>query len=299
MKKLVQRAVFVAQEGLASDNGRHMALWPKRRIDPFRKELMFQGDRHRNSEDFAMARASQAEGSIDPRQAVIDALLALSAEAAWKDIGLSEVAARAGLKLSQLRGIFPSKGAILAAYARQVDQAVLDGIDEGMADEPAREKLFDVLMRRIDVLSPHKAAISNISRAFAADPLSLAAWNKVVTNSMQWMLVAADIGAEGPLGAVRAQGLALAWSRIVKVWLKDEDEGLAATMKEVDRQLRSGERWMERADDLFQIFTPFCRIAERSHQRRAHMRERLRARFHDFADARRRRSGGQDDAEAV
>ena len=116
---------------------------------------------------------------------------------------------------------------------------------------------------------------------------------------MQWMLVAADIGAEGPLGAVRAQGLALAWSRIIKAWLKDEDEGLAATMKEVDRQLRSGERWMERADDLFQIFKPFCRIAERSHERRSGMRERLRARFHDFAESRHRGSGRRDDAEAV
>jgi AcrR family transcriptional regulator len=246
-----------------------------------------------------MAKKPQEEGAVDPRQAATEALLALCAETPWNDIGLAEIAAKAGLKLSQLRGLFPSKGAILSGYARQVDQAVLDGIDESMAQEPAREKLFDVLMRRIDVLAPHKAAIENISKAFAHDPLALAAWNRVVTNSMQWMLVAADIDAEGPMGAVRAQGLALAWSRIIKVWLKDEDEGLATTMKEVDRQLRSGERWMERADDLFQIFTPFCRIAERSHQRRARMRERLRARFHDFADARRRRTGGQDDAEAV
>ncbi|WP_448148549.1 TetR/AcrR family transcriptional regulator [Labrys miyagiensis] len=246
-----------------------------------------------------MARKPQEEGAADPRRAAIDALMALSAEGPWKDIGLSDIAGRAGLKLSQLRGLFPSKGAILAAYSRQIDQAVLDGIDEGMSGEPARERLFDVLMRRIDALAPQKAAIENISKAFAVDPLSLAAWNRVVTNSMQWMLVAADIDAEGPLGAVRAQGLVLAWSRILKVWLKDDDEGLAATMKEVDRQLRSGERWMERADDLFQIFKPFCRIAERSHERRARMRERLRARFRDFADTRRRRAGGQDDAEAV
>ena len=246
-----------------------------------------------------MARKPQEEGAVDPRQATIDALLTLSAERAWKDIGLDDIAEKAGLKLSQLRGLFPSKGAILAAYARQVDQAVLDGIDAGMSEEPARERLFDVLMRRIDVLAPHKAAIENISKAFALDPLSLSAWNRVVTNSMQWMLVAADIGAEGPLGAMRAQGLALAWSRIIKVWLKDDDEGLAPTMKEVDRQLRSGERWMERADDLLQIFKPLCRIAERSHQRRSRMRERLRARFQDFADARRRRTGEQDDAEAV
>jgi AcrR family transcriptional regulator len=246
-----------------------------------------------------MADTSQDGGAVDPRQAAIDALLALCAEAGWNGFGLADIAERAGVSLSKLRGLFPSKGAILAAFARQVDQAVLDGIDADMAGEPVRERLFDVLMRRIDALAPHKIAIGSIVRAFAADPLALVEWNKVATNSMQWMLVAAGIGAEGPLGAVRAQGLALAWSRIVRVWLKDEDEGLAATMKEVDRQLRSGERWMERADDLFQIFKPFCRIAERSHERRAHMRERMRERFHDLAEGRRRRSADHPDAEAM
>ncbi|MDQ0394645.1 TetR/AcrR family transcriptional regulator [Labrys monachus] len=241
----------------------------------------------------------QSEPQADPRRAAVEALLALAAERPWGEIGLADIAEKADLSLSQLRGLFPSKGAILAAYSRQVDQAVLDGIDETMAEEPARERLFDVLMRRIDVLSPRKAAIREISKAFALDPLALAAWNRVATNSMQWMLVAAGIGAEGPLGALRAQGLALAWSRIVRVWLRDEDEGSALTMKEVDRQLRSGERWMERADDLCQMFTPLRRMAERSHRRRSRMRERLRERFHDFADTRRRGRDEPDDAEAI
>lgn len=246
-----------------------------------------------------MVAKPKADNAVDPRQAAVEALLSLCADNPWGEIGLADIADKAGLSLSQLRGLYPSKGAILAAYSRQVDQKALDGIDAGMAEEPARERLFDILMRRIDVLSPHKTAIANISRAFALDPLAMAAWNRVVTNSMQWMLTAADIDADGPMGAVRAQGLALAWARIVKVWLKDEDEGLATTMKEVDRQLRSGERWMERADDLCQIFAPFRRIAERSHERRARMRERLRERFHDFAESRRRGRDDRDDAEAV
>jgi len=246
-----------------------------------------------------MVNNPQADPTANPRQAAVEALLALAAQRPWGEIGLADVAAQADLSLSQLRGLFPSKGAILAAYSRQVDQAVLDGIDEGMAEEPARERLFDVLMRRIDVLSAHKAAILEISKAFSFDPLALAAWNRVMTNSMQWMLVAAGIGTEGSLGAVRAQGLALAWSRILRVWLKEEEEGLPLTIKEVDRQLRSGERWMERAEDLCQIFRPLRNIAERSHRRRSRMRERLRERFHDFADTRRRGRDEPDDAEAV
>jgi AcrR family transcriptional regulator len=224
----------------------------------------------------------------------------LAADRDWTDIQLADIAERAGVSLSEMRGLFPSKGAILAAFSRRIDQIVLDGVDPGMAGEPARERLFDTLMRRLDALAPYRAAIAGLSRSFSLDPLSLAAWNRVVVNSMQWMLAASDIGSDGPLGAMRAQGLALAWSRILRVWLEDEDEGLARTMTEIDRQLRSGERWMERADDLYRIFMPFRRIAERSLRRRSRFSDRMRERFRDLSEAGgRRRRREDDDAEAM
>jgi AcrR family transcriptional regulator len=250
-----------------------------------------------------MAKKSAGTRSIEPstdkRQAVIEAMLQLAAEFDWTEIELADVAERAGVGLSELRGLFPSKGAILSAFSRQVDQTVLDGIDPGMASEPARERLFDTLMRRIDALGPYKASIARMARSFPRDPLTLAAWNRVVTTSMQWMLAAASIGSDGPMGALRAQGLALAWSRILRVWLEDEDEGLARTMTEIDRQLRAGERWMARADDLWRLTSPFRHIAERSARRRSHLRTRVRERFEDLAEGRRRRRGRDDEAEAM
>jgi len=237
----------------------------------------------------------------DRRDAAIDALMDLAIDRDWAEIELGEIAERAGLTLSELRSLFSSKGAILASFSRRIDQIVLDGIDPGMAEEPARERLFDVLMRRVDALAPYRLAIASLVRSFGRDPLALAAWNRVVVTSMQWMLAAADIGSDGPMGALRAQGLAFAWARILRVWLDDEDEGLARTMTEIDRQLRSGERWMERADDLWRIMRPFRRIAERSMRRRSRLRDRVREGFEDLSSRRgrhgRRRSG--DDAEAM
>lgn len=234
----------------------------------------------------------------DSRRAALDALMQLAAEADWQDIDLTDIAERAGISLSELRGLFPSKGAMLAAFSRQIDQIVLDGIDPGMEAEPARERLFDTLMRRVDALGPYRLAVASLARSFGRDPFALAAWNRVVVNSMQWMLASADIGSDGPMGAIRAQGLALAWSRIIRVWLEDEDEGLARTMTEIDRQLRSGERWMERADDLWRVTSPFRRIAERSMRRRSRLRDRVRERFEDLATGRGRRGRGRHDDEA-
>src|SRR5512143_416885 len=83
------------------------------------------------------------------RDKAVDALMALLAEQSFEQIGLAEVAGRAGLKLSQLRAEFGSTLAIFAAHIKDIDRAVLSGGDD-MTDEPPRERLFDVLMRRFE-----------------------------------------------------------------------------------------------------------------------------------------------------
>jgi hypothetical protein len=77
--------------------------------------------------------------------------------------------------------------------------------------------------------------------------------NRIVVNSMAWMLNAAGIPATGGRGALQAQGLACAWARVMRVWLDDDDPGLARTMAELDRRLRQAERAWMRLERLSRI----------------------------------------------
>ncbi len=200
------------------------------------------------------------------RNAIIDALLALAAEADWESISLEDLAARAGVSLAQLRNAYDGRLAVIADFARRTDQAVLAGIDADMAGEPARERLFDVLFARLEALAPHREAVGNLGKAARRDPLLALALNRIVAVSMGWMLTGAGISATGPGGLVRAQGLALAWARVLRTWLDDDDPGLARTMAELDRRLREGERvilGLERLAGL--VPGPFGRARRRRH----------------------------------
>ena len=64
--------------------------------------------------------------------------------------------------------------------------------------------------------------------------------NQAAMNSMRFMLEAAGIEAQGAAGAIKLQGLALAWARVVQVWLDDEEPALSKTMAELDRVLTRG-----------------------------------------------------------
>lgn len=197
-----------------------------------------------------MARRTSTKATADPRQAAIDAALELAAERDWDSIRLSEIAARAGISLSDLRDLFDGKLEILAGFVSRIDRQVLDSVDPDLAAEPPRDRLFDVMMSRFDALSPYRQAVRSIGRGLARRPADLMAWNPIAVRSMSWMLEAAGIDASGRRGALRAQGLALVYGRTIRVWLDDDDPGMSRTMVALDRGLRGGETWLRRVDNV-------------------------------------------------
>ena len=214
--------------------------------------------RKRATQRKAKSTASSApppRGSSD-RDMAVDALLALLAEHSFEDIGLAEVAGRAGIKLSALRAEFGSTLAIYAAHIKDIDRAVLDGGDADMAEEPARERLFDVLMRRLEALAPYREAVRSMLRAARRNPGLALALNAMAVRSQAWMLEAAGISASGPRGALRAQGAALMFARVLSVWVDDDEESLDRTMAALNRGLASAERWDGFVGDLCSI--PKC-----------------------------------------
>jgi AcrR family transcriptional regulator len=210
------------------------------------------------------SRPQQPNVQHDP---IVAAFMAILAEKRFEEIGFAEIARRAGVSLSELRAKHASKIEMLAAYMRDVDRAVLDGIDPGLAEEPARERLFDVLMRRLDILGANKAAVKSLRQSAAFNPGLTLAINGLATRSMQWMLTAADISATGPKGMIRAQGLTFLFTSVLRTWAGDDDPGQARTLAALDRALSSGQRWAGLLDDLCRIPEAAC-SARRAFSRR-------------------------------
>jgi AcrR family transcriptional regulator len=215
------------------------------------------------------------------RDAVIDALMRLAADRPWNDIELIDIAEEAGITLADLRDLFPSKGAVLGGFSRRIDREVLNGTSDDLKDEPARERVFDVTMRRLDAMTPYKKALRRIVFALRQDPLSLAALNREGLNSQRYMLAAAGIATEGPLGNLKVQGAVIVFSNTMQTWLEDDDPSLARTMARLDRELRRGERVLERAEDFRRLTMPLRALGQaildgRNRARRARSRPRDR-----------------------
>ena len=202
------------------------------------------------------ARRSTARAAPPPtgsdRQRMVGAFMQLLAEHPIERIDLKDIAERANVTLARLREEFDTTLAILAAQVKDIDRAVLEGGDD-MAEEPPRDRLFDVMMRRLEALAPYKDAVRSLMRSARCNPGFVLALNGLGLRSMRWMLTAADIKTSGGKGAFRAQGLALIFAQVLRTWVDDDDPGLARTMAELDRGLTRGQSWSRLLDDLWAV----------------------------------------------
>ena len=65
---------------------------------------------------------------------------------------------------------------------------------------PARERLFDVLMRRLEIMAPYRDAVRSLLRSARSNPPLALALNGLAVRSQQWML---DRGRHRLAGAAR------------------------------------------------------------------------------------------------
>lgn len=219
-----------------------------------------------------------------PKDAIIEALMELAGERTWDDITITDIATRANLSLADFRDAFPSKGAVLAAFSRKIDRIVLDGTTDDLMGEPAKERLFDVLMRRLDALTPYKLGLEGIFEWIGRAPIAAASINRLELNSMRFMLEAAGIDSEGPVGSVKLQGLVLVWTRVLRSWFRDDDPGLAPTMALLDRELTRGGKIVSRAEDVNRLASPLFSLARAMFERRPDYPRETRKRWKKDAE---------------
>ncbi len=172
-------------------------------------------------------------------KALIGAAFTLAGERGWGDVSVALAARRAGLSLARARERFPGRGAILLRFGRMADQTAL-------ADPPAegtvRDRLFYLLMQRIDVLQTHRAGVLALMRRLPFDPGTTLLLDCATRRSMAWFLEAAGVSTAGLRGDLRVRGLVGVWVWAIRAWRADETDDMSATMSAVDEALRRAER---------------------------------------------------------
>jgi len=204
--------------------------------------------------------------SSAPKDKIIAAALRLAETRPWLDLSLGEIAAGAGIPLIEFKKDFPSKAKILAAFTKAVDEELLRRFPAPGADV-ARDRIFDVILTRFEIMQPYKAALLHIRTSIGNDAGASLAQLKASAKSQYWMLAASGLSGEGSTGFLRVQGMLAIYADVFSVWIDDDDPGMARTMAALDRRLRRAEAAIERVQSIRDGIHNFARNlgGERGH----------------------------------
>jgi len=191
------------------------------------------------------ARPKAAPGGAkggDPKAALRESLLRMVAAGGWRNLSYADIAKDAGLSLATAYQAYASKGAILNGISHDIDARLFGSLEEDPLDGTAKDRLFDLLMRRFDALSDHREAYAALAWELPRTPLEASCLALHLRRSLANMLEAAGISASGLRGAFRIEGLGAIYACALRVWLKDETADLSKTMAELDKRLGQAER---------------------------------------------------------
>ncbi|MBL8894439.1 MAG: hypothetical protein JNJ53_07550 [Rhizobiales bacterium] len=181
-------------------------------------------------------------------KALYEAAFRLAERQSWREVTMSAVAAEAGLTLAETAREVTGKIDLLRAFSRDIDVQLLQSLEAEPLEGEPHDRLFDAMLRRIELLSPHKPALKSIAAAPADGPSEFLSLLASAMDTQGWLLAAAGLEAPGARGDLHRLGLAKIYADTLRVWLDDDDPGMARTMAALDRKLRDGEAWLKRLE---------------------------------------------------
>ena len=189
--------------------------------------------------------ASARAGGGDSAGALRRALLELVESQGWIDLSFAEIAEQAGVPIAEAHRVYASKTAVLLGLTRAIDERILSSLDADPLEGSAKDRLFDIVMRRFDVLKADRNAYRRLMRQLPATPNAFAALLCQLRRSLSLTLEAAGISASGLKGALRLKGLLAIYVAGLRAFANDESDDLSKTMAEIDKRLGQAEKLSE------------------------------------------------------
>lgn len=171
------------------------------------------------------------------RRKIIEQALILAAQEPWETVAPLEIAQACGVTYGELCAVFPHKADIVRAITTDLDRQTEEAGLVWDSDTPLRDRLFDVIMERFDLATPHRAAHISFLKAFGWVKNEICTDISQVRGSMKAMAALAGFDVGGRLGELRLAGLCAVYGWVMLTWMNDNTPDLSKTMAVLDQAL--------------------------------------------------------------
>ncbi len=184
--------------------------------------------------------SAKKSDNTEIQKKIVTTALDLAVEQGWEYTTLRDIAERSELKPSDLYDVIDDKSDVLVLLGRLIDRQVLAELDIDETSSP-RERLFDIMMDRYEVLNDYREGLIAILESLKYDPKQLVISMPHLCRSMSWMLECAGVETSGVKGALKVAGLSGLYLKVLRTWIEDDSDDLAKVMAALDKALERAE----------------------------------------------------------
>ena len=186
-----------------------------------------------------MDKKSQGETTknSDREILLINTTLSLAGEIGWPLITLKMISEQTSMPFDEVSVRYKSKWEILDAFRKRIDSSITSRTNNNWPQQPIRDRFFDVVMERIEIIDPWKAGIISISKDCATRPLAGIYLFSRLRKSMDKMVGHVGAKLRGPKRLAQSHGLTIIYLLVLRRWMLDETADLGPTMAELNERL--------------------------------------------------------------
>jgi len=173
------------------------------------------------------------------------AALRLTASHGWSPLTLEHIAKTAKIPVAQVKKLCADKNALLSLLVRYIDDNVKAAVGKPDMRATSHDRLFEVMMARLDILQTHRKTILDIIAETKRDPSLARILLPAQHQAMQNMLALAGLKEEGIKQFFATTGLLTIYVGVLCQWERDETKDMSKTMATLDRYLRRAEKAAE------------------------------------------------------
>lgn len=174
---------------------------------------------------------------------IVDATIRMAECVGWENLRLHSLADELGLSLDQVRLHFRDLDQVANVYFERAHLAMLAPPAAGFAALPARERLYQVILKWFDALALHRKVTAEMlaTKLYPSHPHH---WVPLIFNlsrTIHWVREAALLDAGGLRRQAEEVGLTLILLAILAVWVRDAIPEQARTRRFLRRKLERAE----------------------------------------------------------
>jgi|AntRauTorckE6833_2_1112554.scaffolds.fasta_scaffold15160_2 AcrR family transcriptional regulator len=189
-------------------------------------------------------------------QILTSALTLLENGTSWENLDFALIADHSEINADVIKLYFHSKADLYKSLMMLIDRRIEDEADKDLPGETPRDRLFELLMLRFDILNEHRAAYQHLFYQTFKDPKLFRTALPRFHESMDIMLRLADLNGRDGTGCppLRTTAVAIVFLNAARIWLDDDSKDMAPTMAELDRGLAKLDQARDYIPEAFKRF---------------------------------------------